>query len=105
MANLTLEDIIQIFSILAFLGCAVKFFVQTGQYKAIIEVKMSACEKQIQELKTADTELKKEIEDLKQKTNNTTSRLEALMVKIETKLDMLMKFNNGVHQEDGSKRH
>ena len=104
MGNFTLEDVIQIISILAFLGCAVKFFVQTGQYKAIIEVKMSAYEKDIQELKTVDSELKKEIEDLKQKTNNTTSRLEALMVKIETKLDMLMKFN-GVHQEDGSKGH
>lgn len=103
MGNFTLENIIQLISVLAFLSCAVKFFVQTGQYKAIIEVKMSAYEKDIQELKTVDSGLKKEIEDLKQKTNNTTSRLESLMVKIETKLDMLMKFN-GVGQENDNKR-
>lgn len=98
-----LVEITQIISIVAFVGCAIKFFVQTGQYKAIIEVKMAELENDIKELKEDVKNQKKEIEDLRQNTNNTTSRLEALMIEIRTRLDVFIKFT-GMSKEDGGER-
>lgn len=99
-----LVEITQIISIVAFVGCAIKFFVQTGQYKAIIEVKMSDLESDIKELKEEVKTQKKDIEDLRQNTNNTTSRLEALMIEIRTRLDVFIKFT-GMGKEDVGERH
>ena len=92
MGKITLEDIIQILSILAFIGCAIKFFVQTGQYKAIIEVKMTALEEDIKELKTANTKLEEEVGKLKLNTNTSIARMEALLVEVKTKLELIIQF-------------
>ena len=86
----TLEQIIQVISIIVFISTAITFFVKVGEYKSVINTKIEELEKDIKELKDTNAGLKKEIEKLKNDTNNTINRIETLLIRVETKMELFM---------------
>lgn len=85
-----LEQIIQIISIIAFIGTTFAFFVKIGEYKTVINTKIEELEKDIVELKDTKESLKHEIDKLKNETNSTINRIETLLIKVETKIELFM---------------
>lgn len=89
----SLEQLIQIFSIVVFLATAIGFFVKIGEYKSVINAKMASIEIDMQELKDEYKTLKNDISKLKNDTNTTVVRIETLLIEVKTKLELLMQFS------------
>lgn len=87
-----LEQILQIISIIAFVAAAIKFFVTIGEYKTIINSKIEVIQQDILELKKANADLEKDIDKLKNDTNTSISRMEALLIEVKTRLDLIVQF-------------
>lgn len=98
-----LVEATQIISIIVFLGTTVGFFIKIGEYKSIINTKLTMLEKDIDGLKGELKETKDEIDSrfkdtkgdidkLKTETTFVTSRLETLLIEVKTKLELLMQF-------------
>ena len=87
-----LEQILQIISIIAFIAAAIKFFVTIGEYKTIINTKIETIQKDIEELKNANTNLENDVEKLKTETSVSITRMESLLIEVKTKLELLIQF-------------
>lgn len=94
--------IIQILTILSFVGVSIKFFMTLGEYKAIINTKLDDMEKDIDELKKENKNLQQEIGNLKSNTDGAIHRVEALLIKVETKMEILMSYS-GIGKDGKSK--
>ena len=115
-----LVEATQIISIIVFLGTTVGFFIKIGEYKSIINTKLTMLEKNIDdlkdELKETNEEMDKRFKDaqsdidnrfkdtkddidkLKTETTFVTSRLETLLIEVKTKLELLMQFQGVTNQ-------
>lgn len=110
-----LVEATQIISIIVFLGTTIGFFIKIGEYKSIINTKLSMLEKDIEdlkkELKDTQEEIDKRYEDtksdinkLKTETTFVTSRLETLLIEVKTKLELLMQFQGMTNSNAKSKK-
>ena len=88
-----LGQILQITTLIAFVGTAIKFFVTIGEYKAIINTKIEGIEKELKGLKKENEKLEQEVSQLKADTNGSISRMEALLIEVKTKLELLMQMS------------
>lgn len=88
-----LGQILQIITIIAFVGTAIKFFVTIGEYKAIINTKIESIERELKELKNDYEKLESQVSQLKTETNGSISRMETLLIEVKTKLELLMQMS------------
>lgn len=99
-----IEKIVQIISILGFSAGAIVFFVNTGAYKREVE-------KDIEDLKKSDNEnkeeiknLRKDFENLRNETTTNTTRIEALLIEVKTKLELLMQVSGIFNKNERIKK-
>ena len=98
-----LEQVIQIISIVIFLSTAIGFFIKIGEYKSIINTRLSVVEEDIKDLKQEQKEIKDNLDKIENKTNQVTSKLETLLIEVKTKIELLMQFQ-GIITDNNDKR-
>lgn len=96
-----LEPVIQIISILVFLGGGITFFFKTGGYKTNIDAKLSELQKDTEENKNSIKEIQREINTMKAETNKVITQLNSNLSEIKAKLEVLVQYSgmfNGNNQ-------
>ena len=88
-----MEQIIQIIVIITFIGSTIAFFVKLGEYKSIINTDIESVKKEIGKINSDIKNFEKDLEEIKTKTNETTSKLETVLVEIKTKLELFMQYS------------
>lgn len=101
---MNLEQILQIISIIAFLGASVKFFITIGEYKTIINTKIEAIEKAIKKLEDEDKLIHTEVEKIQKESSQNSSRFEAILIEVKTKLELLISMTGMFKTNDDRKR-
>lgn len=96
-----LEIILQIISIIVFLGGGITFFFKTGEYKTSVDSKLSILEKETVENKKAIEELRKDFSNMKNENSKVITSLNNNLIEIKTKLESLIQYS-GIF--NGSKR-
>lgn len=94
-----LEQTIQVISIITFVISTIAFFIKLGQYKTVIDTKIATLNEDTLENKQEIKNLKQEFNELKTNNAQTTSRLEALLIEVKTKLEVLMQLS-GLFNKD-----
>ena len=89
-----LEIVLQIISILIFLGGGITFFFKTGSYKSAVDNQIHTLQEDVVENKNELKELKEDFEKIKIESNRVTSHLETLLIEVKTKLELLMQFSS-----------
>lgn len=85
-----LEQVIQITVIITFIASIVCFFVKLGEYKSLINTDIQALKEDVKEIKSEVDDTKHEIEKIKRDTTQVTSNLEALLIEVKTKVELLV---------------
>lgn len=96
-----LEQIIQVISILVFLGGGVTFFFKTGSYKTNIDTKLAELQKDTEENKNAIKDMQKDIDSMKTETNKVIATLNSTLAEIKAKLELLVQYSgmfNGINK-------
>lgn len=97
-----LEQTIQIISIITFVISTIAFFIKLGQYKTVIDTKIATLNEDTLENKQEIKNLKQEFNELKTNNAQTTSRLEALLIEVKTKLEVLMQLSGLFNKDEKS---
>lgn len=88
-----LEQIIQIISILVFLGGGITFFFKTGGYKTTVDTQLIELRKDTEENKADIKEIKNEISNMKTETNKVITNLNSNLSEIKARLDLLVQYS------------
>ena len=95
-----LEPILQIISIIVFISGGITFFFKTGEYKTTIDNQLKTLAKEIEKNAKEIEEIKTDIDKTKTDNIAVTSRLEALLIEVKTKLELLMQFSGWKNEKD-----
>ena len=102
MSNL--ETVIQIISILVFLGGGITFFFKTGGYKTNIDTKLVELQKDTEENKNAIKELEHEISAMKTETGKIITTLNSTLAEIKAKLELLVQYSGILNGNNTNKK-
>ncbi|RAI14212.1 MAG: hypothetical protein DKM23_00020 [Candidatus Melainabacteria bacterium] len=96
-----IEQVIQICSILAFVGGAFLFFEKAGEVKNSALKDIENIQEEIKEIHKKDIEQDKKIDEIDDKNTCAINRLEGLLIEVKTTLEFFIRngFNN-----DGTKK-
>lgn len=114
---MSLEQYIQIASIITFLSSAIAFFVQIGEYKTNLKTHKEEIEnikKNITDINVLENSvttheqkiqnLKKEVEEIKAEHNQSITEVKTLLIEVKTKIDFITPFFNIVSEKNGRKK-
>ena len=87
----SLENIVQIISILVFVTGGITFFFKTGRYKTNIDTKLNELQKDIEENKLTIKEMQIKINNMQDENNKIITNLNSSLVEIKAKLEFLVK--------------
>lgn len=99
---MTLEQIIQIISILGFFAGGIIFLVNTGSYKKGIEKDIDVLKAEVDENKKEIKLLHEEVEKLRDESTRNTNRFEALLIEVKTKLELFMQMSGVFNKENNN---
>lgn len=88
-----LETVLQIISILVFLGGGITFFFKTGGYKTTVDTQLIELQKDTEENKNAIESIRKEISLMKSETNKVMTDLNSNFAEIKAKLELLIQYS------------
>ena len=87
---MNLEQTIQIISIISFIISIVVFFIKLGEYKSATNTDIITLKYNINEQKNEIKEIQKEIDEIKTNNAQNSSRFEAILIEVRTKLEFLI---------------
>ena len=99
-----LEIIIQIISILVFLGGGITFLFKTVGYKNNVDTKLVELQKDTEENKKAIKELEHEINAMKTETSKVINSLNSKLAEINAKLELLVQYSGILNGNDRNKK-
>ena len=104
--NFNTEQVIQLITILTFVGAIIAFFVKIGEFKTLINNDILNLKKDVDELKVSDKEKTDKISKLESETQKTTSRLETLLIEVKTRIEFFMQMSGFLNssKQDGNER-
>lgn len=88
-----LEQVIQITVIITFIASIICFFVKLGEYKSLINTDIKALQEDVKDLKSDAKDTKEELDKIKRDTTQITSSLEALLIEVKTKVELLVQYS------------
>lgn len=97
--NINTEQIIQIITILTFVGAIIAFFIKIGEFKTLINNDIQNLKKDVEELKVSDKEKTDKISKLEYDMNEETSGLKTLLIEVKTKLELLIQFSGMMNND------
>ena len=97
----SLENIVQIISILVFVTGGLTFFFKTGGYKTNVDTKLSELQKDVEENKMSIKEMQIKINNMQDENNKIITNLNSSLAEIKAKLEFLVKCSG---MFDGSNR-
>lgn len=99
-----MEQIIQITVIFTFIVSIVVFFVKLGEYKSIINTDIENTKKDIVTVRADIKSIEEDMEKIKSDTRQATSNLEAVLIEIKTKLELLMQYSGMFNGRENNKK-
>jgi hypothetical protein len=99
-----LEQVIQIISILTFLGTSIVFFIKLGELKTSYAKDIEQLQHDVLDLQEENKEIKKEVEDIKQATNQSVLEVKTLLIEVKTKIELLMQITGLFNKHENIKK-
>lgn len=99
-----LETVLQIISIVVFLGGGITFFFKTGGYKTTIDTQLAELKKDTEENKSAIEDIRKEIGAMKSETNKVMADLNSNFAEIKAKLELLIQYSGMFNGNNRTKK-
>ena len=99
-----MEQAVQITVIITFITSTIVFFIKLGEYKSIINSDIETLKKDVDELKKNIEEMEDELKNMKSETNKITSNLEAMLIEIRTKLELLIQYSGMFNGSENNKK-
>ena len=98
--NMSLEQVIQIISIILFLSTGIGFFIKIGEYKSLINNEIKSLKNDVEDCKRDIEKLENKIETVENNNNHITS----LLIEVKTKLEYFMTVSEIFKNNDKPKK-
>jgi len=98
-----LEQIVQIASIISFIGGAIYFFTNAGAYKTTIDKDLKALREDVDINSSEIKDIKEEIAIMNTTHTQITTRLETLLIEVKTKLELYMQVTGLFNKNEKNK--